>query len=51
MDYKIFRAADVPGDWIAGAVDDASDGEVYVVRFSGPRARERAEEYAVSQSD
>jgi hypothetical protein len=45
MDYKVFPSVDFPGEWVAGAVDDAREGELYLVRFSGPAARERAEEY------
>lgn len=33
-------------DWIVGAVNDAGDGEIYTATFSGPNAKERAEEYA-----
>lgn len=34
------------GDWTAGAVDTAGEGEISLAVFSGPEARERAEEYA-----
>jgi hypothetical protein len=35
-----------PTDWRAEAIDDAGEGECYVVTFTGPRAEERAREYA-----
>jgi hypothetical protein len=45
MDYKVFASEDFPGEWVVGAIDDASEGEIYIARFSGPKARERAEDY------
>ncbi len=32
-------------------IDHDSEGEVYVTIFSGPQARERAEEYAVWKNE
>jgi len=50
MDYQVFPSVDFPGQWTVGAVDDAGEGEIYLVRLTGPAARERAEEYAASRS-
>jgi hypothetical protein len=33
-------------DWVVETLDSAGDGGVYVTVFSGPKARERALEYA-----
>jgi hypothetical protein len=44
--YEAFEDKQFAPDWRVEAVDDESEGEVYVTIFSGPRARERAEEYA-----
>lgn len=45
MDYEVFEDKESPGDWRVEAINMESDGECYVAIFSGPRARERAEEY------
>ena len=44
MTYEIRQSHEHEGDWIASAVGD--DGEMYLVFFSGPDAKELAEEYA-----
>lgn len=33
-------------DWIVGAIHYAGDGEMYMAQFTGPKAKERAIEYA-----
>jgi hypothetical protein len=33
-------------DWVVGAVDYASEGEIYIAIFAGIEAEERAREYA-----
>lgn len=43
MEYETIEDRNAPGTWRVEAVGD--DGEVYVAIFSGPRAKERAEEY------
>ena len=48
MEYKIFESKDFPGEWVVGEVD--GEGKIYLARFSGPRARERAEEYQVCRA-
>ncbi len=50
MEPKVFESTDFPGEWVVGEVDDASDGEIYIARFSGPKARERAEDYLAWRS-
>ena len=32
--------------WVASAVDDEGEGEIYCAEFTGPRAEELAVEYA-----
>jgi hypothetical protein len=48
MRYEIIEDAEsVDGDaWRVESVDYQGDGSVYVAIFSGPDARQRAEEYA-----
>lgn len=46
LKYEVVESRGVPGEWRAEAINMEGDGEVYVVLFSGPSARERAEEYA-----
>jgi len=46
MEYEVAEDKLFPGDWRVEATDYESDGECYVVIFSGPHAKERAEEYA-----
>jgi hypothetical protein len=35
-----------PDDWVIETLDSTGDGGVYITVFSGPKARERALEYA-----
>jgi hypothetical protein len=46
MHYELVQDRSVLDTWRVEAVNDEGDGEVYVATFSGPNARERAEEYA-----
>ncbi len=46
MIYEVKPSREQQGDWIASAVNDEGDGEMYLVFFSGPDAKARAEEYA-----
>jgi hypothetical protein len=48
LEYEVIEG--VHGEWRVEAVDDESEGEVYQVIFSGPKAKERAEEYASLQN-
>jgi hypothetical protein len=44
MEWTSFEDRHNPGDWHVEAKDN--EGVVYVTIFSGPKSRERAEEYA-----
>jgi hypothetical protein len=44
MDHQVTESRKYPGHWHVEAVGD--DGQVCVVVFSGPGAKERAYEYA-----
>ena len=46
MDWEVIEDRQHPGHWRVEAINHEGDGEVYVAIFSGPGARERAEEYA-----
>ncbi len=45
MMYEVRESEVKRGEFLAFAVDNDSRGEEYIVLFSGPKARERAEEY------
>jgi hypothetical protein len=45
MHYLIWSSNNT-GEWVVEAVDEEGGGEVYLTRFSGPGAEERAKEYA-----
>ena len=44
MEYEVMECPQYRGEWLAEAIGE--DGEVYMVRFSGPKAEERARQYA-----
>jgi hypothetical protein len=44
MNYEVLQSTNVQDEWRVEAVDN--EGRVYVTIFSGPAARERANEYA-----
>jgi hypothetical protein len=46
VQYEAVESKGHPGEWRVEAINQESDGEVYVTIFSGPKARERAREYA-----
>jgi hypothetical protein len=46
MRYEVFESRESPSDWVAAAVNDEGSGEIYTAEFSGPGARQLAEEYA-----
>lgn len=46
MVYEAFEDQRFAPDWRVEATDDEGDGDVFVTLFSGPQARERAEDYA-----
>jgi hypothetical protein len=46
MKYEIKESSQHPGDFVAVAVNEASHNEIFSALFSGPDAKQRAEEYA-----
>lgn len=50
MEYEVVETRNVPGEWRVEAIDYESEGECYLVIFSGPNAHQRAEEYAIWES-
>ena len=46
MDWSCFAEELYIGDWRVEGRDHENEGQVYVAIFSGPKARERAQEYA-----
>ena len=49
MNYEVFPDHNGTGDWRVEAIDHESEGECYVVIFSGPNAELRAREYHRAQ--
>jgi hypothetical protein len=47
VEWTSFEDRHNPGDWRVEANDSDNEGVFYVTIFSGPKSRERAEEYAV----
>lgn len=46
MTFEVAQSWKGPDEWVVETVNHAGDGEVYAAQFSGPLAKERAEEYA-----
>lgn len=46
MKYEVRESRERAGDFLAVAVNEASHNEVFSALFSGPDAKQRAEEYA-----
>ena len=46
MDWSCFAEELYVGDWRVEGRDHENEGQVYIAIFSGPKARERAQEYA-----
>jgi hypothetical protein len=46
MDWSCFADELYVGDWRVEGKDHENPGQVYIAIFSGPKARERAQEYA-----
>lgn len=51
MNYQATADNEVQRDWRVEAIDFENEGAVYIAIFSGPNARERAEEYARWQNE
>ena len=46
MLYEVAESKRTKGEWHVEAINYHVDGEIYVTIFSGPKAQERAKEYA-----
>ena len=46
MKYEVKESKDRSGEFLAIAVNEANDNEMFSALFSGPDAKQRAEEYA-----
>lgn len=46
MFYEVAKDKTAIGDYRVEAINNSGDGEVFVTIFSGPDAKDRAEEYA-----
>lgn len=44
--YEVNECRKFKYEWLATFIDMESEGECYMVRFTGPDAQKRAEEYA-----
>ena len=51
MKYETLQDRKNQSHWRAEAIDHASEGECYVVIFSGPHAQQRAEEYVAWKNE
>ena len=46
MQYETKASRYCVDEWVVEAINREGDGEIYAALFSGPLAKERAEEYA-----
>lgn len=46
MNFEVLQDRQNPSDWRVEGIDFEDEGKVYVAIFSGPDARQRADEYA-----
>lgn len=46
LEVEVQERRDSPGVWTVEAIDTGSEGEVYQALFAGPKAKERAYDYA-----
>lgn len=46
LEYEVVPSHSTFGEYCVEAIDYEDEGKVYVAIFSGPSAKERAEEYA-----
>lgn len=51
MEYEVIQDRLNLGDWRVEAIDHENDGQVYVSIFSGPKAKEQAQEYAAWKAE
>ena len=50
MKYEVKESKERSGEFLAIAVNEASDNEIFSALFSGPNAKQRAEDYAAWQN-
>jgi len=50
MQYEAFKSKGTVDEWRVEAIDENNEGQVFVTIFSGPDAKQRAEEYAAWQN-
>lgn len=48
LEVEIAERHEEPGVWTVEAIDTGSEGEVYQTLFTGPKAKERAYDYALA---
>lgn len=51
MEYEAVQDRLNPYDWRVEAIDEQAEGQVYVAIFTGPKAKERAKEYAAWKAE
>lgn len=51
LEYTVVQSAVCLGTWSVEAFDLEGEGELYMAVFTGPDARERAEEYAAFKNE
>ncbi len=47
VEYEVAKSHYIPDEYVVEGIDYGDDGQIYAALFSGPGARERAEEYAL----
>lgn len=50
MKWQIVQSRTFIGEWRVEAIDYDDEGQLYVATFTGPGAKERAEEYSAFKS-
>ena len=50
MKYEVKESKERSGEFLATAINEASQNEIFSALFSGPNAKQRAEEYAAWQN-
>ena len=51
MKYEVLQDKKFPQDWRVEAIDFEGDGDCYVTVFGGPKAEQRAREYAAWKAE
>ena len=50
IEYEVLEDKVTQGSWRVEAIDYGSEGEIYIAIFSGPKSKQRAEEYYLWKS-